>query len=775
MTEPEGDDATLAATGTGLATGACFAGRFVLKHRLGVGGMGAVYAARDQTLDEDVALKLLTGAAVGGSVERFVREVRLARRVTHRNVARTFDIGEHQGLHYLTMELVDGCSLAAELERGVDLSRALAIAAQIGEGLAAAHQAGVVHRDLKPANVLLETGGRVVITDFGIARTDEATEQLTADGGMLGTLRYMAPEQVEGKPVDARTDLYALGLIMFEMVTGTRPFASETALASAMARVGAKPPDPSTHAELPAGLSAIVMQCLAADPGRRPADAHEVVRALAAIDVGAAPAKIDSGQGPTQAGSRTSFVSARRPDRGLAVLPFKYRGPADEAYLAEVLTDELIDALSMTKGLRVPASGATARFSDDRDPSKIGEALAVDAYVDGTVTKIGPKIRISARLIDTQTETQTWSEHYTSELQDVLMLQERLAGRIAETLRVELGVITSGSEVSAEAIELYLRARRLDDGTRRGPSEGDSKVSLFERCLALSPDFAPAIAGYALACIQAWFLPGSAYERDWKALAEDAVARALEKAPDLAETHYAAARLAAQLGNYALAASRLASALDRAPTYSDAHEYLGALQLESGRMREGIAHVELASELDPRLWSGRMALARHRALRGDREAFRAGLDVLYADVPQHRLPLMILELRVASWFDDHERAREVTKELQEFPGSVASGLHDLARLYIGDAELSELAHHELRREGANPRFTAMTNLMMTEALAWRGEVEDALRFLEIANQANLVDLDWIEHCAVIEGLRGTDVFKRVRADVTTRAQAIWSR
>lgn len=775
MTEPEGDDATIAATGAGLATGASFAGRYVLKHRLGVGGMGAVYAAHDQTLDEDVALKLLTGAAVGESVERFVREVRLARRVTHRNVARTFDIGEHQGIHYLTMELVDGCSLAAELERGVDLARALDIAAQIGEGLAAAHQAGVVHRDLKPANVLLESSGRVVITDFGIARTEEATEQLTADGGMLGTLRYMAPEQVEGKPVDARTDLYALGLILFEMVTGTRPFASETALASAMARVGAKPPDPSTHTELPAGLSAIVMQCLAADPGRRPADAREVVRAIAAIDVAAAPAKIYNGQEPTQAGSRTSFVSARRPDRGLAVLPFKYRGPADEAYLAEVLTDELIDALSMTKGLRVPASGATARFSDDRDPSKIGDALAVDACVDGTVTKLGPKIRISARLIDTQTETQTWSEHYTSELQDVLMLQERLAGRIAETLRVELGVITSGSEVSAEAIELYLRARRLEDRTRRGPSAGDSTVSLFERCLELAPDFAPAIAGYALACIQAWFLPGSAYERDWRTLAEDAVARALEKAPDLAETHYAAARLAAQLGNYSLAASRLASALDRAPTYSHAHEYLGALQLESGRMREGVAHVELASELDPRLWSGRLALARHRALRGDREAFRADMETLYADVPQHKLPLTILELRVASWFDDHERAREVTDEIQDFPSSVASGLHNLARLYIGDAELSELAHHELRREGANPRFTAMTNLMMTEALAWRGDVEGALHFLEISNEANLVDLDWIEHCAVIERLRGTDVFKRVRADVTNRAQAIWSR
>ncbi|MEZ4454887.1 MAG: serine/threonine-protein kinase, partial [Nannocystaceae bacterium] len=260
--------------------GPLFAGRYELLRELGRGGMGVVYHARDTMVGDVVALKTLeiSGGASDSAVERFRREVRLARRITHPNVARTHDLGEFNGHHYLTMELIDGSDLQGILarERRLGPMRAAAIAWMVCEGLAAAHAAGVVHRDLKPANILVERSGRVILTDFGIARAF-AGDNAARTQGSVGTLVYMAPEQVTGESSDPRTDLYAVGLLLYEMLTGELAFTGETPLAAAIARLSAAPPDPRTRiADVPACLAELVLELLARAPEGRPPTAEAV-------------------------------------------------------------------------------------------------------------------------------------------------------------------------------------------------------------------------------------------------------------------------------------------------------------------------------------------------------------------------------------------------------------------------------------------------------------------------------------------------------------------
>ncbi|NUP10672.1 MAG: DUF2332 family protein [Polyangiaceae bacterium] len=262
------------------------AGRYEVISQLGRGGMGAVYRVRDLELDEVVAMKILHRSLVSSAevLARFRNEVKLARRVTHRNVARTFDIGEHESSRFLTMELIEGESLAAVLQsKGpFDIGRALAIARQMLEGMAAAHDAGIVHRDLKPENVSIETGGRVVLMDFGIARTNVIDDASHTTGSAWGTPAYMAPEQVEGSPaIDARADIYAFGAVLYEMLTGRVAWAGSSAYVVAAARLTSPPPDARVHrADLSAPLADLVLQCMAREKEERFGDARAVLRAL---------------------------------------------------------------------------------------------------------------------------------------------------------------------------------------------------------------------------------------------------------------------------------------------------------------------------------------------------------------------------------------------------------------------------------------------------------------------------------------------------------------
>ena len=827
MAQTEGDDQTLAVR-TGISVGELFAGRYEIEQLLGRGGMGSVYRVRDREVAEVVALKLLdTTAANSEAIERFRREVRLARRVTHRNAARTYDLGEHQTWRFLTMEYVDGESLRAYAARGrPSLARALSFTLQMAEGLAAAHDAGVIHRDLKPANVLIERGGRVVITDFGIARALQGSDATLQTGGLLGTPAYMAPEQISGERIEAPADLYALGLILYEMLTGKLPFTGNSPMAIALARLHQPLPELNNDPAIPEPLAKLLERCLSREVVARFQSAGELAEAItsAAATLGADLSGADGGtlgmptaslssersSGPLRQRT-TSGTSASTPTpttsatptpgsgRALAVLPFRFRGPAADSYVAETLSDELIDVLSTMRGLRVSGSGATARFADagDRDPRTIGAELGVDVIVDGTVQLADKRVRISARLLDVASGFQLWSERYDGALEDVFELQDKMGRRIAEALRLKLEDIAHRGEAPLEAIEAYLRARQVARTWEWTGPRG--AIAHYERCLALAPEFKPALAGYAIACLRAWFRPSfRPDEPNWEALADAAVKTALAGASELAETQLAAAIHSVQYGRYAQAADNLRHALRIAPTYAAAHEYLGRIQIEAGRPEHGVPHLELALELDSELRLAVTDIGRHRALRGDLDGFdRCIARYVERGGRETDLPVASLMLRVAAWFRDETRLSELRSRLPiNQPLATADAVDQGDRPTVAGQPPRAVAGHALAafslsiatgdfdgmREqfevvfaaARNPRFAALAHQLAAEAAMFNGRADDAMRYIQIAADGVLVDLEWLEHCPLFEPLRERPEYEQARSLVRSRAEGVWT-
>ncbi|PRQ03445.1 Serine/threonine-protein kinase StkP [Enhygromyxa salina] len=787
MAQTEGDDPTIAVR-TGIAVGDVFAGRYEIQKLLGRGGMGSVFRVHDREVAEVIALKLLDATmATPEAIERFRREVRLARRVTHRNAARTYDLGEHQTWRFLTMEYVDGESLRTHIARARPSgARAVEFAIQIARGLAAAHEAGVVHRDLKPANVLVERSGRIVITDFGIARALQGSDATLQTGGLLGTPAYMAPEQISGARVEAPADLYALGLILYEMLTGRLPFSGGSPMAVALARLHQPLPELASDPNIPPRLAELLQRCLAREVEQRLHSAAELAELLGAIsaelgaDSGTLSMPTASFTKGTRSPSGPGVAATPTPSsaRALAVLPFRYRGPESESYVAETLSDELIDVLSTMRGLRVSGSGATARFADagDRDPRTIGAELGVDVIVDGTVQLAGKRVRISARLLDVGSGFQLWSERYDGALEDVFELQDKMGRRIAEALRLKLEDIAHRGEAPLEAIESYLRARQLArTWDWKGPH---GAAALYERCLALAPEFKPALAGHAIACLRAWFLPSwNPDEPDWEARACEAVQTALAGAPELAETHLAAAIHSVQHGEYKPAAESLRQALRIAPTYAAAHEYLGRLQIEAGRPEQGVAHLELAVELDPGLVYALPDIARHHALRDDIDSYdRQIARFVEATGRDTDLPTTILEIRVAAWYGAKDRIARVRERITDNLPETDSLVSFAKTMTAAHASIDELRaiFQKVFDAASNPRFAALLRQLGAEAAMFHGHEDLAMDYIQEASDGVLLDLDWLEYCPLLGPLRERAQFEAARALVRGRAEAVWA-
>jgi TolB-like protein/predicted Ser/Thr protein kinase len=754
-----------------LAIGSTFAGRYEIDALLGRGGMGAVYRVRDLELDEVVALKLLDVAtSAPDAIERFRREVRLARRVTHRNAARTYDLGEHEGLRFLTMEYVEGPSLRElQEQRRLEFSKVLDVVRQIAEGLAAAHAAAVMHRDLKPANVLIEPGsvagiGRVVITDFGIARGLQASDETLQTHGTLGTPAYMAPEQLGGESVGPPADVYALGLIAYELLTGELPYKRASTMETALARLHESPPDLAASHDIDPDLASLLALMLSRAPEERPPPA-EVANAIAE-------------QQDVLVRLSASEVSAPTPIRrlSLAILPFLYRGPPDTAYIGEALGDELIDLLAMTKSLRVSAGGATARYTErrDRDPRTIGIELGVDALVDGTVQVAGERVRIAARLLDVDTGFQRWSERFEGSIGDVFELQDKLGKRIAEALRVEVEHSVHRGDATPEAIEHYLRGRQLArTWDLKGPG---GAVAQFARCLELAPSFKPALAAHAIACQRAHYLPRRPEDLDWGEMAEQAIELALGWAPELAETHLAAANWRAQEGDYRGAAAALRLALSIAPTYAAAHEYLGQLQLEGGRTANGLAHLEQARDLDPSLVFSFPAVARYHALRRDLDNFDSWIARYYEVDPRPTdIPVRLIEARVAAWYGRHEHSQTIAAALSKLVPSTSPMLALVETLWCPDVDADELRARvdRLLPFLPNPQFRVSMLQVALESALLHGHRALALEWLAAAGASTLADLDWLERCVLLEPLHGEPVYRGTVLTVQARVEAIW--
>ncbi len=818
-----------------------YAGRYQIEQAVGRGGMGTVYRAVDVMVGDVVALKILDATITGSGdqLEWFRREVRLARKITHPNVARTHDMGEQAGAHYITMEFIEGKTLqdilrpphddVTQAPTGPRARQALApvtavrIALAVCDGLAAAHAAGVVHRDLKPANILIEHTGRVVLTDFGIARGLADENAGTHTQGVVGTPLYMAPEQLAGTGVGFTADIYALGLILFEMLTGALPFAGETPIAAALARLTKPPPDPrNLRPDLPEPLVAVVLHALATLPDHRPQSASSLGEQLrqwltavgepltgpalmpgeggSSNNMGSPPTgmltptqqqrTLSVSSGPLTYGhTRGTLATHLRPlrplapvlsaERALAVLPFRYIGPPDQGYLGDALTDELIDVLSRTRGLRVLGSGATSKYRNERDPRAVGADLGVEAIVDATVQATARQVRVAARLIEVASGTQLWSDRFESGLEDLFELQDRISKRIAEALRVELSTSDNASDVPAEAISLYLRGRRKLLAFHIVGTDG--AIDQLEQAIALAPHLQPALACHALASLRAWFMPTSFSEdagerRDWEQEARTSVARALDQAPDLAETHLAQAMLGVQLGEWREAVKALVRALEIAPTYAHAHQYLAQLQCEAGNTKEGLERAKLAYDLEPNLVVCLFDMARFHALRGNRDECDRLLE-LAGQNTRYRNPVAQFQLRVAAWFGDATKIRDIADGLQGEDGDgFGRYVINYARGMAGDLGLAELENlAETMLAGAtNPRFHALMCQTCVEIFAVHGHYEQAFRYFQEAADRVLIDIEWTDRCPLVKPLRDLPGFVDARRKIRQRVQAMWS-
>lgn len=725
-------------------------GRTILDHRyqleglLGEGGMGEVHRARDLELGETVAVKLLRGAPRHELVELLRREVRLARRVTHPNVVRVHDLGvSADGTVYLTMEYVAGRSLDAVLRDGApDRVQAIRIARELTEGLDAAHRAGVIHSDLKPGNVIVRQGDeppRALLTDFGISR---ALGEL-GDGRVAGSPPYMAPEQWAGEQVGVWTDVFALGLVVFELFTGERLLGD-----------GAPVPDgvePRVRAQLPAPLAGAVIEALTLDPARRSPTVLQLARALAEL-------------------AGESFVPAQPgPVLRLAIAPLRDLGPARDDHLGVGLAEELTRVLAAHRGLEVVASGAMGEAGGD--PRTSGRTAGASAVVHGSVQRSGREVRVTVELMEVETGTRLWGDRFQGTLADLFEFQETMARRICESLRIGWLTLRKVRAAPAEAIDLYVRARRqLRFHALLGE---DGCVALLDQCLERAPGFEPALALRAIACARVWFLPSAAWDDDWGEIARAAAARALEEAPALAESHIAAAIIAAQDARYGDSVRALDRALELAPTSADAHSYLGRLQAEAGKSDEALSHLERALDLDPTI-DAVLYVVRHHALRGD--VSRAA--DLWNARGTLRAPALHQLLRIAMWSGDEPAMRccmDAASALASHGGE-ALLLVLFGRYVLGEitpAEIERLFVERLPPGGLGKRIRSNLHQAMAEGHAARGELALTLEHLSVAAGEALLDLEWLSRCKLLDPLRETEQFRQVMSQVRVRAEEIW--
>jgi serine/threonine-protein kinase len=761
------------------AAPALVAGRYEILGLLGVGGMGSVYKARDAELDEIVALKAIRREIVDrpGMLERFRREVKLARRVTHANVARVFDIHEHDGEKFLTMEYVDGESLAAVLAREGRLSvaRVVEIALAVCAGLSAAHAAGVVHRDLKPDNVLVATSGRAVITDFGVAREDDGVRSdATAVGVAVGTPAYMAPEQVEGSDVDARVDLYALGAMLFELLTGERPFQGESPFAVAAARLVAPPPDPRANGrDVPDACARLVMRCMARRREDRPASAAAVASELASLTlpaVGAAATPTVAvravAPAPTVSSSAGAAPASPKGEKTVAVLPFRNAGAPADDYLAEAITEDLIDALSMTKGLRVRPRGVVMRYKGtDHDPRDLGRELGVQVVVEGSVRRAPGAVRVSARLVGVDDGFQIWAKRFDRPENDLLAVNDEAARAIASALTADLAGPARAPLTDPIAVDLYLRARH--EYHQFWQPNLVRAVGLFEQALERAPNDPSLLSGYALAWMRRSFFVGEGADK-----ARAAAERAVEVAPELGESRLALASVKFQGGDAVGAVRDLSIALGRAPALAEAHFFLGRILTEAGRSDEGIRRLAWSIQLEPANGLAYRELARARALRGEWHLVDDAAEPTGA--PGDRISRYVARARFAMWRRDVEAGRALLASLSSeergstfLPQALVEVLVDGAYPFARP-EMAAL----MRDIGASPRRLVFFSQMDAEVSAFLGRADAALAALERASAAGLIDLLWLDRCPLFDELRSHPRLLAARAPVADRAAAI---
>ena len=610
-------------------------GSYQIISLLGAGGMGEVYRAHHVTLGRDVALKVLPAAVSHDAdrVTRFEREARAVAALSHPNILAIHDFGSDRGVHYAVTELLEGQTLRDLARRGpLPAQKAIAIATQIARGLEAAHARGIVHRDLKPDNIFVLHDGQVKILDFGLAKSttlapdagtaETVTGDHTSAGAVLGTAGYMAPEQVRGGAIDHRTDIFAFGCVLYELVAGRRAFEGDSSIDTMHATLHDDPPNVAALADVPESLSRIVDHCLEKQPAHRFQTATDLRFALEASGDGsrkAAPASVSRWRrslmplaaatvvvaalavgGWYWRGLRGSEPIAAPPARGIAVLPFDNLGDAEQAYFAAGVTEEVTLQLAKVSSLRVMSRAAVLRFKDPAAQlSDMARDLGIGAVLTGSVRHAGSQVRVGVQLLAAPSGESLWSEQYDRTMANIFDVQSDIAVRVTRALQASLAPaerqrIERPATGNSDAYELYLQQRRLPLGI---PEQNQQGIDSLQKAIALDPQFALAYA--VLAQRQAF--KGAIYGRAESLRGIEAGRQAVRLDPQLARGHYGLANSLTASGQADEARLSMQRAIELDNNYSAAMQDLSLLELNAGRLDQSAYWAMRAWPLAPNL------------------------------------------------------------------------------------------------------------------------------------------------------------------------------
>ena len=713
-------------------------GPYEILSPIGAGGMGEVYKARDTRLDRMVAVKVL-GAHLGedkAAMARFAREAKAVAALSHPNILAIHDFGTHEGSPYAVMELLEGETLRERLAKGsLPLPKATELAGQVARGLAAAHAKGIVHRDLKPANIFITSDGQAKILDFGLAKqeakrssgvqasSDDATADITTRAGMIvGTVGYMSPEQVRGLPADARSDIFAFGVVLYEMLAGGKPFQGDTP-SDTLAALLMKDPDPLPPIT-PPGLDRIARQCLEKSPEKRFSSAQDVVQALeiastsdgsqilrpqregwlrrhwivstaaaAAIVLLAALLALDAGGFRSRwlsTGSGTASI------RAIAVLPLSnVSGDPDQEFFSDGMTEELITHLSKISALKVISRTSVMRYKGSKKSLKeIAQELGVDGVIEGSVLRSGDKVRITAQLIDASTDTHLWAESYERNLKDILALQGEVARTIAGAVNVALTpqekVRLSGArQVNPEAYEAYLKG--MVNWQKMTPQGVEAAKGYFDRALEIDPSYAQAYQGLV------WYwgirrMIGLSTAAEAGPQAKAAALKAIGLDDSSAEAHEALAVVKWGTDwDWAGSEKEWRRTLELNPNSANAHAYYAHFLIIVGRTDEAVPHSERAIELDPlnALYHGAYAMVLMYDRRYDDALAAAGKAL--AIQPDMPVALTVIQMvyitkgmREEQLADQRQRIAKDPERLAALEKGMAEGGYEGAQLAIAD-------------------------------------------------------------------------------------------
>lgn len=690
--------------------------------------MGEVWKAHDDNLDRDVAIKMLLRGTLGHATrrERFRREALVLSRLSHPGVATIFDFDVHHGYDFLVMEYVAGGTLEQRIADGpLALESVFTMGAAIADALDNAHRHGILHRDLKPGNIVFTADGNPKILDFGLAvllSGGKATGRMTQPGMVVGSLPYMAPEQLFGEADDARTDIYALGVMLFEMVTGQRPFVKDRPESLMFAIVNtAAPSVRALTPDAPDALDRLIAECLRKDAGERPASAAVVGQTLRGIRDG-----IPTGALP---------LPVRDVIGAIAVLPLRnISNDSAQEYFADGMTESIIADLARIKALRVISRTSVMAYKGAvKSLPEIARELNVDAVLEGSALLVGNRVRVSVQLVSARTDDTLWSARYDRDLEDVLGLQSELAETVAREIEIQLTPaeatqLAARPAVNPEAHLEFLKSR-YSLLTGASPQAVEIAMRYARRAIELDPDFAPAWS--ALADCTIWqSIRGMAPPAGAAAQANAAVQRALELDPMLADAHASLGVILSHSGDLAGGLRALQKAIELNPGLAGAHNLIGRALYSYERHAEALEAMKKSVSLDPlsMLMRTGMGDAYYFAREYEKSVFQYRMSIELDPRFDGTHTGLARSLEALGRFDEALAAYEEGRRLS---GGVAGPSFGLAHLEAAKGNTSEARRllAELIKSRASRVVSAWGIAVLHASL---GDVDEAFHWLDVA-------------------------------------------